>query len=137
MLKFVKNKLAPPFRMTEFDIMYGEGISKLGELIDIGIERGLVQKSGSWFFRGEIRLGQGRDSAKKYFMDHPDEAKILEDEIQMFEQNSYDNNERDEVQVKENLFFNGINEKSEVNGVVMDDKYLLITTKIRSRYSEN
>lgn len=115
-VKVVKNKLAPPFRMTEFDIMYGEGISKLGELIDIGIERGLVQKSGSWFFRGEIRLGQGRDSAKKYFMDHPDEAKILEDEIRMFEQNSYENNERDEVQVKENLFSNGLNEESEVNG---------------------
>lgn len=114
-VKVVKNKLAPPFRMTEFDIMYGEGISKLGELIDIGIERGLVQKSGSWFFRGEIRLGQGRDSAKKYFMDHPDEAKILEDEIRMFEQNSYDNNERVEVQVKENLFSNGINGESEVN----------------------
>jgi len=114
-VKVVKNKLAPPFRMTEFDIMYGEGISKLGELIDIGIERGLVQKSGSWFFRGEIRLGQGRDSAKKYYMDHPDEAKILEDEIRMFEQNSYDNNERVEVQVKENLFSNGINGESEVN----------------------
>ncbi|NUU74333.1 recombinase RecA [Paenibacillus xylanilyticus] len=114
-VKVVKNKLAPPFRMTEFDIMYGEGISKMGELIDIGIERGLVQKSGSWFFRGEIRLGQGRDSAKKYFMDHPDEAKVLENEIRKFEHTSYVN-ERNEMQVKDNLLSSGIVEGSELNG---------------------
>ncbi|MFC9711549.1 recombinase RecA [Paenibacillus sp. NPDC056933] len=99
-VKVVKNKLAPPFRMTEFDIMYGEGISKMGELIDIGIERGLIQKSGSWFFQGELRLGQGRDSAKKYFMDHPDEAKTLEDEIRKWEHASVDDNEKNSVQDK-------------------------------------
>ncbi|WP_342424004.1 recombinase RecA [Paenibacillus sp. FSL E2-0178] len=82
-VKVVKNKLAPPFRTTEFDIMYGEGISKMGELIDLGIECELVNKSGSWFFKGEKRLGQGRDSAKKYFMDHPEDASNLEREIRI------------------------------------------------------
>ncbi|KHL97039.1 recombinase RecA [Paenibacillus sp. IHB B 3415] len=82
-VKVVKNKLAPPFRTTEFDIMYGEGISKMGELIDLGIECELVNKSGSWFFKGEKRLGQGKELAKKYFMDHPDDASNLEREIRI------------------------------------------------------
>lgn len=81
--KVVKNKIAPPFKEAEFDIMYGEGISKTGELIDIGVKFGLVQKSGSWFSRGETRLGQGRDAAKQYFQDNPDEAETLEKEIIM------------------------------------------------------
>jgi recombination protein RecA len=76
--KIVKNKVAPPFREAEFDIMYGEGISKLGELVDLGVQLGLVEKSGSWFSMGEIRLGQGRDNAKQYFKDHPDEAAKLD-----------------------------------------------------------
>ena len=76
--KVVKNKMAPPFREAEFDIMYGEGISLIGELIDLGVKLGLVQKSGSWFNMGEIRLGQGRDAAKQYFRDHPEEADKLE-----------------------------------------------------------
>lgn len=80
-VKVVKNKLAPPFRMTEFDILYGEGISKIGELIDLGMERGIIKKSGSWFFKGETRLGQGRESAMKYFKDYPEEANALEEEI--------------------------------------------------------
>ena len=76
--KVVKNKVAPPFREAEFDIMYGEGISLLGEMIDLGVKLDLIQKSGSWFNMGEIRLGQGRDAAKQYFRDHPEEADKLE-----------------------------------------------------------
>ena len=76
--KVVKNKVAPPFREAEFDIMYGEGISALGEMIDLGVKLDLIQKSGSWFNMGEIRLGQGRDAAKQYFKDHPEEAEKLE-----------------------------------------------------------
>ena len=76
--KVVKNKVAPPFREAEFDIMYGEGISALGEMIDLAVKLDLVQKSGSWFSMGEKRLGQGRDAAKQYFRDHPEEAAALE-----------------------------------------------------------
>ena len=79
--KVVKNKVAPPFREAEFDIMYGEGISKLGEMLDLGVTLDLVQKSGSWFNMGEVRLGQGRDAAKQYLRDHPDEADALEANI--------------------------------------------------------
>ena len=79
--KVVKNKVAPPFREAEFDIMYGEGISRLGEMLDLGVKLDLVQKSGSWFNMGDIRLGQGRDAAKQYFRDHPDEADKLEANI--------------------------------------------------------
>ena len=79
--KVVKNKEAPPFREAEFDIMYGEGISKLGEMLDLGVKLDLVQKSGSWFNMGEVRLGQGRDAAKQYLRDHPDEADALEANI--------------------------------------------------------
>ena len=79
--KVVKNKVAPPFREAEFDIMYGDGISKLGEMLDLGVKLDLVQKSGSWFNIGEVRLGQGRDAAKQYLRDHPDEADALEANI--------------------------------------------------------
>ena len=79
--KVVKNKVAPPFREAEFDIMYGEGISKLGEMLDLGVKLDLVQKGGSWFNMGEVRLGQGRDAAKQYLRDHPDEADALEANI--------------------------------------------------------
>ena len=76
--KVVKNKMAPPFREAEFDIMYGEGISQIGELLDMGVKLDLVQKSGSWFSLGEKRIGQGRDAAKQYLKDHPEEASALE-----------------------------------------------------------
>ena len=79
--KVVKNKVAPPFREAEFDIMYGEGISKVGELVDMGVKLGLVQKSGSWFSMGEVRIGQGRDAAKQYLKDHPEEAERLDAEV--------------------------------------------------------
>lgn len=79
--KVVKNKMAPPFREAEFDIMYGEGIAHTGELIDLGVKLDLVQKSGSWFAMGEKRIGQGRDAAKQYLKDNPEEAAALEAEI--------------------------------------------------------
>lgn len=84
--KVVKNKVAPPFREAEFDIMYGEGISHEGELVDLGVKLDLVQKSGSWFAIGDMRLGQGRDAAKQYLRDNPDVAKKLEADIRA---NSY------------------------------------------------
>lgn len=80
-VKVVKNKVAPPFRLAEFDVMYGQGISKVGELIDLGVKLDLVQKSGSWFSMGDIRLGQGRDTAKQYMLDNPEEAAALEEKI--------------------------------------------------------
>lgn len=76
--KIVKNKMAPPFREAEFDIMYGEGISRTGELLDLAVKLELVQKSGSWFSMGETRMGQGRDAAKQYLKDHPEVADELE-----------------------------------------------------------
>ncbi len=77
-VKVVKNKVAPPFREAEFDIMYGEGISHTGELIDLGVKYDLVHKSGSWFSIGDERIGQGRDNAKAYLRDNPEEAEALE-----------------------------------------------------------
>ena len=79
--KVVKNKMEPPFREAEFDIMYGEGISLIGELIDLGVKLGLVQKSGSWYSMGETRIGQGRDAAKQYLKNNPEIADNLEAEI--------------------------------------------------------
>ena len=80
-VKVVKNKVAPPFREAEFDIMYGEGISKLSELIDLAVKLDLVQKSGSWFSMGEVRLGQGKDAAKEYFRQNPEDADLLEKNV--------------------------------------------------------
>lgn len=82
-VKVVKNKVAPPFRKAEFDMIYGEGISHTGEIVDLGIDQGLIAKNGSWFSYGETRLGQGREAAKQYFKENPEaaaelEAKILE-----------------------------------------------------------
>lgn len=80
-VKVVKNKVAPPFRKAEFDIMYGEGISKVGEIIDIGVELNILKKSGSWFSYGETRLGQGRDSVKNMIADNPELMEELEAKI--------------------------------------------------------
>ena len=79
--KIVKNKVAPPFREAEFEIMYGEGISKLGELVDLAVKLDIVQKSGSWFSMGETRLGQGKDAVKSYFRDNPEVAEKVETEV--------------------------------------------------------
>jgi recombination protein RecA len=80
-VKVVKNKVAPPFRKAEFDIMYGEGISKVGEIIDLGVDHGLIKKSGSWFSYGETRLGQGRDAVKELLLDNPELMEELEIKI--------------------------------------------------------
>ena len=76
-VKVVKNKVAPPFREVEFDIVYGEGISQMGEIIDMGMEHGMISKSGSWFSVGETRVGQGRDSVKAWFKEHPEERDAM------------------------------------------------------------
>tara|TARA_B110001454_G_scaffold173639_1_gene164926 strand:+ start:255 stop:1256 length:1002 start_codon:yes stop_codon:yes gene_type:complete len=80
-VKVVKNKVAPPFQMAEFDIMYGEGISKVGEIIDLGVEFNIVKKSGSWFSYGDTKLGQGRDAVKKLLKDNPELMDELEEKI--------------------------------------------------------
>jgi recombination protein RecA len=80
-VKVVKNKLAPPFKQVEFDIMYGEGISKTGELIDLGVKAGVVEKSGAWFSYDSQRLGQGRENAKNFLKANPQIAERIEQDI--------------------------------------------------------
>jgi len=80
-VKVVKNKVAPPFKQVEFDIMYGEGISKMGELLDLGVKAGVVEKSGSWFSYGDERIGQGRENSKSFLKDNPSIALEIEDKI--------------------------------------------------------
>ena len=77
-VKVVKNKVAPPFKQIEFDIMYGEGISKTGELVDLGVKAGIVEKSGAWFSFDSERIGQGRENAKAYLKEHPETAMRIE-----------------------------------------------------------
>jgi recombination protein RecA len=77
-VKVVKNKLAPPFKQVEFDIMYGEGVSKLGELIDLGVKASVVEKSGAWFSYDNQRIGQGRENAKSFLRQNPDVANRIE-----------------------------------------------------------
>jgi len=80
-IKIVKNKVAPPFRKAEFDIMYGQGISKVGEIIDLGVEKNIVKKAGSWFSYGDTKLGQGRDAVKQLLLDNPELMEELEQKI--------------------------------------------------------
>ena len=80
-MKVVKNKVAPPFKQVEFDIMYGEGISKVGEILDLGVKAGLVEKSGAWFSYDSIRIGQGRENSKVYLRENPDVCERLEKAI--------------------------------------------------------
>ncbi len=80
-VKVVKNKLAPPFRQVEFDIMYGEGISKVGELIDLGVKANVVEKAGAWFSHDSTRIGQGRENAKQFLRDHPEMAATIEKQV--------------------------------------------------------
>ncbi|WP_017259783.1 recombinase RecA [Pedobacter arcticus] len=80
-VKIVKNKVAPPFRIAEFDVMFGQGISKVGEIVDLGVEYGIVKKAGSWFSYGDTKLGQGRDSVKQLLMDNPELSDELEAKI--------------------------------------------------------
>src|SRR6202012_3771258 len=80
-VKVVKNKVAPPFKVVEFDIMYGEGVSKTGELLDLGQKAGIVEKSGSWFSYNSERIGQGRENAKQFLRDHPETAREIENQI--------------------------------------------------------
>jgi recombination protein RecA len=87
-VKVVKNKLAPPFRRAEFDILYGQGISKTGELIDMGVELDVLKKSGSWFSYGETRLGQGRDAVRNLLRDNPELSEEIEEKIKVAIQGS-------------------------------------------------
>ena len=80
-VKVVKNKVAPPFRLCEFDIIYGEGVSKVGEILDLGVECGVVQKSGSWFSYDSNKLGQGRESVKSLLLDNPELAEEIERKV--------------------------------------------------------
>jgi recombination protein RecA len=80
-VKVVKNKVAPPFKQVEFDIMYGQGVSKVGEILDLGVKAGLVEKSGAWFSYDSVRIGQGRENAKEYLKDNPDIAQRIENAI--------------------------------------------------------
>ncbi|MCA8906375.1 MAG: DNA recombination/repair protein RecA, partial [Rhodospirillaceae bacterium] len=80
-VKVVKNKMAPPFKSVEFDIMYGEGVSKVGELLDLGVQAGVVEKSGAWFSFDAQRIGQGRENAKAYLRDNPEIADTIERRI--------------------------------------------------------
>ena len=80
-VKVVKNKVAPPFKQVEFDIMYGQGISKVGEILDLGVKAGLVEKSGAWFSYDSVRIGQGRENAKQYLLENPDVAQRIENAI--------------------------------------------------------
>ena len=102
-VKVVKNKVAPPFKQVEFDIMYGEGISKTGELLDLGVKAGVVEKSGSWFSYGDERIGQGRENAKVFLKENKDIAWQIEDKIRAAHGLDFDAEEIDEADLDEGL----------------------------------
>ena len=80
-MKVVKNKVAPPFKQVEFDIMYGQGVSKIGEILDLGVKAGLVEKSGAWFSYDSVRIGQGRENSKTFLKENPEMCDRLEKAI--------------------------------------------------------
>ena len=97
----MKNKVAPSFKQAEFDIMYNEGISRTGNIVDVGVKENIVQKSGAWFSYGDIRLGQGRENVKKYLQDNPEIANEIEEKIrahstEAFEKSLIDYNQKEE-----------------------------------------
>jgi recombination protein RecA len=103
-VKVVKNKVAPPFKQVEFDIMYGEGISKMGELLDLGAKAGVVEKSGSWFSYGDERIGQGRENAKAFLKENHKIAMEIEDKIRAahgldFDMSSFDEDTKNDDEV--------------------------------------
>lgn len=108
-VKVTKNKVAPPFKQAEFDIMYNEGISRMGNIVDVGVKESLVQKSGAWFYYDEIRLGQGRENAKMYLKENPDLALEIENKIR-------EKNGLPMIKVKK------VKEKPEVKAKVADEK---------------
>ena len=100
-VKVVKNKVAPPFKQVEFDIMYGEGISKRGELLDLGVKAGVVEKSGAWYSYGDERIGQGRENAKAYLKENPQTATQIEDKIRAAHGLDFHMNEGDDSVLEE------------------------------------
>jgi recombination protein RecA len=96
----VKNKVAPPFKQAEFDIMYGEGISRIGDLVDIGVGLNQINKSGAWYSYNGDRLGQGRENAKEYLRDHPDLMKEIDEKIREILRNG---NKRDKANNSEEM----------------------------------
>ena len=109
--KIVKNKVAPPFKTAEFDIMFGTGISRVGEIIDMGVEHKILKKSGAWFYYGETRLGQGRDNAKKFLTENPDLAKEIESKIKDKVENGSNEDKSDEADKPVSVIINPKPEK--------------------------
>ncbi|MGB3689285.1 MAG: recombinase RecA [Jannaschia helgolandensis] len=102
-VKVVKNKVAPPFKVVEFDIMYGEGISKTGELIDLGVKAGVVEKSGAWYSYGDDRIGQGRENSKQFLKDNPSIATEIEDKIRAAHGLDFQMGEADKTEIRDEI----------------------------------
>ena len=102
-VKVVKNKVAPPFKVVEFDIMYGEGIYKTGELIDLGVKAGVVEKSGAWYSYGDDRIGQGRENSKQFLKDNPSIATEIEDKIRAAHGLDFQMGEADKTEIRDEI----------------------------------